>query len=401
MTFGAYICDPACIDEQGHHWDLSLKYQRLIQKQGINPSHLVSTFAKREDLCKHSSASIIGLFTHNLYGQGFAIKDINRVTEADSRRLLDYIKKCGHRRNLLIFHTLTIDTVLMIQQLIDQVEKDFQISFLCVTPYTNDIPAGFCEGLFWDRIRSLLEVQQENIYVKVCGENPMLSIELSKYIQMPVDTFHIPFDIPEEHSIEDQSRVIGIGYVGGARKERGFHRLPKIIAEINSYFSLMESPKKLLFRINYSLPRKNKGPFINATLEKLESISNVVILNEYLDWKDYSNFLSELDFVLCPYDKNAYTVRGSGMPLDAMRAEAALIAPFNTSMEYSTLSAHSSFFYSEMDIPKSVYNNCLDIGQLRNELRAQNEAVRRYLPLLQDSIIRLAIEELVPPGRLY
>ena len=118
--------------------------------------------------------------------------------------------------------------------------------------------------------------------------------------------------------------VVTIGYLGGARREKGFCVLPSIVEKIK---------KDVEFYIQTSLDEESIE--VKNALRKLQSYaqnnSNIILLDE-LDVDEYERAIEQIDILLVLYDSVAYSARSSGIFVEAITGGCIVLTMYNTWM---------------------------------------------------------------------
>ena len=115
-----------------------------------------------------------------------------------------------------------------------------------------------------------------------------------------------------------------IGVMGGGRKDKGFALLPMIISKFNQRYNNHESTRFIIQK-----PRIEDR--LDSELHKLEQISNVLLLDNFLPWDKYCQYLVQCDIAIFPYS-NVYFSRGSGLVNEAVAYNIPIICSENTAL---------------------------------------------------------------------
>ena len=115
-----------------------------------------------------------------------------------------------------------------------------------------------------------------------------------------------------------------IGFVGDARRARGFHHLPQII-------KILEK-KKYLFR--YIIQFSKISDDLSLTRDKLYRLSNhnknIKIIEKYCDYKEFRNILKKIDIMPIIHDSNEINKVTSGTMYSCTSNEIPLVIPSGT-----------------------------------------------------------------------
>lgn len=116
---------------------------------------------------------------------------------------------------------------------------------------------------------------------------------------------------------------ICVGSLGGAREEKGFCMLPRLISQIKStrmLYIIQTNTKETSHQMRYALRQLQRYPK-----------QKVVLVGE-LSEKEYSRYLSSIDLMLLLYDPSAYCARSSGIFVEAVTAGCAVLVTAGTWM---------------------------------------------------------------------
>ena len=115
--------------------------------------------------------------------------------------------------------------------------------------------------------------------------------------------------------------TVTIGFVGQARKDKGFHLLPELILKLE------KKKINLNYLIQFTSTNKDTEIYKNQLLSIAKDNSRVKIVNKYLDFKEYRNILSQIDIMPMLYDVNHLTMGNSGVIYSCITHEVSLVIP--------------------------------------------------------------------------
>lgn len=101
--------------------------------------------------------------------------------------------------------------------------------------------------------------------------------------------------------------ALTIGFVGQARKDKGFHLLPELILKLE------KKKTNLNYLIQFTSANKATEIHKNQLLSIAKDNPRIKIINKYLDFKEYRNILSQIDIMPMLYDVNHLTMGNSGV----------------------------------------------------------------------------------------
>ena len=106
----------------------------------------------------------------------------------------------------------------------------------------------------------------------------------------------------KRESVENKEKIFG--FLGGAKKRKGFLEIPQIIMRIDA---VTKNAKYLV----------QQSPFnwegYETILDSLKQIKSVKLLNCVLSNKDFFYSISQCSFIVAPYDGNSYSSGGSSI----------------------------------------------------------------------------------------
>jgi len=114
-------------------------------------------------------------------------------------------------------------------------------------------------------------------------------------------------------------------YLGSAREEKGFARLPGIVAAIAA-----RCGGAIRFEIQACRPASGLSPACAAALDALGTMPAVRLVPGPLDEATYAALLARADAVMLPYARSSYAVRGSGIAVEAMATGRTLLVTAGT-----------------------------------------------------------------------
>lgn len=115
--------------------------------------------------------------------------------------------------------------------------------------------------------------------------------------------------------------ALTIGFVGQARKDKGFHLLPELILKLE------KKKTNLNYLIQFTSANKDTEIHKNQLLSIAKDNRRIKIINKYLDFKEYRNILSQIDIMPMLYDVNHLTMGNSGVIYSCIAHEVSLVIP--------------------------------------------------------------------------
>lgn len=154
-------------------------------------------------------------------------------------------------------------------------------------------------------------------YVHLLTASEELKTEYLRISPQPVHVVHqilpLPMDVKSKSVGEADASVkasVKVGYVGGARLDKGFHLLPEAVEEVNRRMDGVGT----FFRIQCSPPGTDcYEAKCLAALERLRKLrsraGNIELLESSLSPEQYQELVNSLDIVLLPYLKDEYYLK--------------------------------------------------------------------------------------------
>jgi glycosyltransferase involved in cell wall biosynthesis len=136
-----------------------------------------------------------------------------------------------------------------------------------------------------------------------------------------------------------------VGFPGGARREKGSHLIPAIVAETRK-----------LGRIDFAVQIANEdlSPPALEELCRLEGQPDVRVVHGPLDFAAYHSFLAQCDLVLLPYERTPYRARASGPFIEACVMGRPVVIPAGTWMADQVTAGRTSGLAYEGDDPAAI-----------------------------------------------
>ena len=321
---GVHVFDPALQDNVGHHAALAKMWLNGATTLGYRTSLVVHHNAEVDHLFPNNKVNC--LFSDYLYGNvgdiGLFQHEIARAATASGVRGDDFV--------FLFCATpaMLAGTVAWLLTQPEQSRPIFLIRFDRTQERTTYCRLTYAEA--FARVRTLglrkyfrfyTESKGLQAYFERCaGEQfPLL------FNPLPVTSNSVLSELlPKEGSDESKDTIV-VGYLGEARLEKGFQKLPFVVEYLLSDAAVA---KRLRFRIQVSMAPQNQLPEAIAAKQSLIQLAKrfpAIELMEYLSDDEYVKALSSLDLLLLPYDLSQYTIRGSGVATEAIAANVPMV----------------------------------------------------------------------------
>jgi hypothetical protein len=151
-----------------------------------------------------------------------------------------------------------------------------------------------------DILKSLIQDHSQQIFIGV--ETFKIMAELKKKFSPNTSILLSPLPFVEKKRERSQDNIYG--FIGGAKRRKGFSEIPYIISLLdrkspNSKFLVQQSPYSWL---GY-----------REVIDELKNIHNVELLPGILTNFDFFRYLSQCSFIVLPYDNESYLSGGSSL----------------------------------------------------------------------------------------
>src|SRR5439155_14583700 len=141
----------------------------------------------------------------------------------------------------------------------------------------------------------------ENIRLLTDSDN--LTEEHSQALRRRFQTAPIPVDTalcaPRRPRTDDTGTIV---YLGDARTEKGYPRLPSVAYALNK--ELAAGQVRMIIQSNFNVPRGETG--IAAARDFLSTVPNVTILRHSISEEEYNEYLFCADLIVLPYHVDRY-----------------------------------------------------------------------------------------------
>lgn len=221
------------------------------------------------------------------------------------------------------------------------------------TPYSHDImPHNAREPTMLTSVRRLRDLGLLGTRVFLHAENELLAVALSTQLStafarattIEVNSLPIPATGYEELPGERQGHPARVIYLGAAREEKGFTKLPELVANV-----LADPELDVEFVIQASPQIVGYAPAILQAVEALQSVDDtrLTLLLETMSQRDYRDVLLGADVVLLNYERDRYRVRGSGIAVETVLVAATAVVTPETYPAYVAAEAGVAVEYEE------------------------------------------------------
>lgn len=360
-VFDCIVIDQSLKNTTGHHFEYTLSLVEALSRNGHKPKvfcHLAaeSDLANNKGWFRHfnqtwNERSIIQTLT-SFWNLGWVALGGGGVFNfflpgTFGSDLLRILKRTSSEQVQVFVHTLNFVQFAEVIA-ISARSTSSRIRFhLVLRQDPNDGAQKLFKNLLFFMIRKCLK---DRAQVILYSDTVPLAAELKSIFVVNVLVLPIPFRIPEGVRVISTNQFI-VSYLGDARREKGFHLLPKIIE------SSIALGAKVLFEIQLNLQKAAQSdPLVVAASEQLKRLaashqSRLRLHFGSLSDVAYYELLMTSSAVLIPYDPLAYRRRSSGIFAQAYRLGKICIVPSGTSFSAGEPSNLNVAYSSESEIP--------------------------------------------------
>ena len=222
----------------------------------------------------------------------------------------------------------------------DGLSSDVSWHFL----FRRDLYPGTAED-FADYAEEVAEIRSAfQTFQREIGERKVFfytdSAELTRqYERLETFPFHT-LSIPHTYSAQDASVGEGplqVTYLGDARREKGYHLLPKIVGDLKQ--EGLAGKLRFIFQSNYNIA--GGEPEAVVARGQLESFPEPVVslYKQALSTADYKALLLSSAITILPYDRTNYGARSSGVLVESLAAGIPAVVPAGTWLSRQLLMA--------------------------------------------------------------
>lgn len=157
--------------------------------------------------------------------------------------------------------------------------------------------------------------------VRFYTDTPELTRDYESLGRYRFETLPIPH-LPRPQARDEDGRIT-LAYVGDAREEKGYDLLPDLVDTLNSRYC-----DKIRFKIQSNLAGGPPHQAMVAARFLLETAGgNVELFKNPLTSNEYNTILNDADILLLPYSRENYSVRSSGILIEALSLGRPVVVP--------------------------------------------------------------------------
>lgn len=327
------IADPSLLDARGHHYSLTLQITRGALAKGID----VVWFTHREFAAQMlpDGISVYPVFSMTMYDR-YHPERKKALPENPDHELVNELEEGIERAGIgmgdhIYFHTGYGDLYRAIFNYVARDEWRNKPYIHVCTPYDLNTMPGRDPGLVLTELfKSMRTLEAIDKKIFFWAETPQLAQYYTSTFGFNTRAMPLPppYGVGVPDTITDQETVTAL-YLGAAREEKGFLHLPELA---ESMYEKYGRSGKLRFVIQCSPQIIGYLPSIKAAIDKLASFpaDYVKLIDSVLDEESYHANLHAADIVLLLYDQRNYSIRGSGIAVEALCANKCILTYKNT-----------------------------------------------------------------------
>ena len=293
--------------------------------------------------------------------------------------LLDVINRYGYQpTDIVFFHTSDAQTYRDVLDIFVRLATVAQWNklptFRLSTPYDDAVmPHNKILGkTASDSVRMLNKMGLIGSRIFLYAENQPLAQYLGEHFQCAVAALPIPPNIPDISIDREQTDTFRIGYLGPARTEKGFVKLPELVANLLA-------DKSLDVEIHIQITPQILGytADVKQAVDQLKKIedSRLVLFQESMSTEAYVAALKQTDLLVLNYQPHRYRVRSSGIAVESILFAINVVATADTIPAYYAGDAGIAVDY-DLSSADAVRQIIAQREQFRSRALARRE---RYL----------------------
>jgi hypothetical protein len=170
---------------------------------------------------------------------------------------------------------------------------------------------------YLSKIEKFIEEKKIFLYTEHGHKYELISKEMSskQFLHKTIPIFSF-----SERSFNDLD--LTIGFIGQARKDKGFHLLPELISRLE------KKKKNLNYLIQFTSTSGTKY-YEDQIFNMSKSNTRIKIISKYCDYKEYRDILKKIDIMPILHDLNHLTIGNSGVIYSCITHEIPVVIPEN------------------------------------------------------------------------
>jgi len=227
---------------------------------------------------------------------------------------LEYIRQNIKDYDQIIIQSCRRKDIALIYFLTSIEEKIPKIHIRVLYPPKNNFKGFF---FYLNKIKKKILNDQINIYTEIDYSKKLIE-EKSKDLKNKVFVFN---QIYTFFIREKENKPINIGFVGDARVNKGFNKLPEFIEKLYS------KDKNIRYLIQFSKTYEETTETRNILIKMTNQIPNLEIIEKYCDYLEYRNLLKKINIMPLMYPASHLNIMGSGVFYSCLTHEIPLVIP--------------------------------------------------------------------------
>lgn len=306
-----------------HHLDYVITYAHFLRESGHEVIIAIPKYAPR-DTPELNGFDVRRVLTSDIYSPSNIRYPLNLVfnfymkyLQNYSSRLNTYIKLMVRKNHLkraekillgilqknedamLFFPSVDSLTIHFINLI---VHKNFKIKKIFLRIISIEFKSNTRSGNEISMLNNFIRLKEKQIVVGC--ETKALGLFLQENCSNYQNVYWVPLpSIKRSISNKTNDKII-FGFLGGAKKRKGFEEIPKWIHEIdkqllNTSYVVQETPYP--------------WPGYNDVLTLLKSMKHVKLLPQVIGRQSFFKAIFDCSYVVLPYDKTSYNLTGSSV----------------------------------------------------------------------------------------
>lgn len=287
---------------------------------------------------------------------------------------LEYIKEnIGDYDQIIIQSCRTKDIALI--YFLTSIEKNIpKIHIRVLYPPKNNFKGFF---FYLNKIKKKILNDQINIYTEIDYSKKLIEKQC-KDLKNRVFIFN---QIYTFYSKKKEGQPINIGFVGDARVNKGFNKLPEFIEKLYS------KDKNIRYLIQFSKTYEETTETRNILMKMASRIPNLEIIEKYCDYLEYRNLLKKINIMPLMYPASHLNVVGSGVFYSCLTNEISLVIPSGSNYLKNLL--NYKCYEEAKDTDDFVNKSILIAENYSNYLReAKRQSTEYKLKIKNDPLVK-------------
>jgi len=313
----ALIVDPSLRSADGHHFGAVQRLKGELLRLGIGCICLASRYLD-ENL--RNVEGIVPVFDKSIYRrEEWTRAEFDDFAHEFCEELRTAARAAGANPDLLIMPSGDQATTLGLAQYLGRYRRGKMpeiVIWLLMSPhFKKPIDDPVAEPLlkeYRDAFQALRSVVDDDSRIRVFCETEVMADAYSRAIGLKVGVVSSPNLIlePKSRTTRDNGMPIAIVCAGNVNAAKGYSLLPEAVAKLE----VIRSDLRFLVHGTVENTDNVEGKEI---LDRLATLKSVTVRKDVLSPEEYTDWLTQADLILLPYDPLVYKTRGSGIFTEA------------------------------------------------------------------------------------